>query len=137
MRRSPEGVLTMVRRVLDERWLFPDKIAAAGVSEKTSTRRPPTARLNERNNLHLEDEPDDKRAGAEQLGHDEHYKTETAGRRRAVTVMGQDFGFHLVSVQEVAATLGVTRVAWPQDCSSRPPVAPVEAPGVHSVTDRR
>jgi hypothetical protein len=59
----------------------------------------------------LENEPRDKRSGAEQLGHDEQGDTETAGRRFAVTVVGLGFGFHSVSVQEVVATLGVTRVA--------------------------
>jgi hypothetical protein len=53
----------------------------------------------------------DKRSGAEQLGHDEQGERETAGRRFAVTVLGLGFGFHLVSVQQVVATLGVTRDA--------------------------
>jgi hypothetical protein len=61
--------------------------------------------------LHIENYQRYKRSGAEQLGHDEQAETETAGRRFEVTVMGRGFGFHLVSVQEVVATLGVTRVA--------------------------
>ena len=76
---------------------------------------PPIARLNEREQtwlgLHPENYPRDKRSGAEQLGHHEQGERETAGRRVSVTVMGLGLGFHLVSVQEVVATVGVTRVA--------------------------
>jgi hypothetical protein len=83
---GPKGRLTIVCRVLDEQW------SVAGP-------------------LHIENYQRYKRSGAEQLGHDEQGETETGGRRFAVTVVGLGFGFHLVSVQEVVATLGVTRVA--------------------------
>jgi hypothetical protein len=63
--------------------------------------------------LHIENHQRYKRSCAEQLGHDEQGERETAGRRFAVTVLGLGLGFglHLVSVQQVVATLGVTRVA--------------------------
>jgi PAS domain-containing protein len=62
--------------------------------------------------LHPENHRRDKRSGAEQLDHDEQGERETAGRRFAVTVLGLGLGLglHLVSVQQVVATLGVTRV---------------------------
>jgi hypothetical protein len=63
--------------------------------------------------LDPENQRRDKHSGAEQLGHDEQGERETAGRRFAATVLGLGlcFGLHLVSVQQVVATLGVTRFA--------------------------
>jgi len=69
-------------------------------------------RLNEPDRV-LDPENQNKHSGAEQLGHDEQGERETAGRRFAATVLGLGlcFGLHLVSVQQVVATLGVTRFA--------------------------
>jgi hypothetical protein len=61
--------------------------------------------------LHIENYQRYKRSGAEQLGHDEQAETETGGRRFAAMVVGLGIGFHLISVREVVAKLGVTRVA--------------------------
>jgi hypothetical protein len=64
--------------------------------------------------LHIENYQRYKRSGAEQLGHDEQAETETGGRRFAAMVVGLGIGFHLISVREVVATLGVTRVRDPR-----------------------
>jgi hypothetical protein len=57
--------------------------------------------------LHIDNYPRYERSGAEQLRGEEQAEAKTGPPRFASTIVGLGFGFHLVSVQEVVATLGV------------------------------
>ena len=109
-----KGRVTMVHRTFDQRRSFTDAAAAVGAGDSALSHKPPIAPSTRGTTgwvLHPENHRRDERSGAEQLGDDEQGERETAGRGFAVTVLGLGFDFHLVSVQRVVATLGVTRVA--------------------------